>query len=53
MNYIFPTCKTSYKKSTLRIVNKIKQKNTKLKNSFNGWKNITDLLRAMILCTNA
>ena len=37
MNYIFPECQTGYKKSTLRIVNKIKEMRSK-ENIQQGWK---------------
>ena len=50
MKDLVPNCKAGYKQSTLRIVNKIKEMKVegKVDDTFNGWRKLTDLLRAMV-----
>ena len=53
MSHTLPGCKVSYKASTLRIVNKIKemQQLNEIENLRDGWKRLTDLLRGSHTCT--
>jgi len=53
MTHTLPGCKVSYKASTLRIVNKIKQmqQSNEIENLADGWKRLTDLLRGSHTCT--
>jgi len=55
MRKFLPGCKTDYKKSTLRIVSKIKEmyKDGKFQFHFEGWSRITDMLRAQFTVENA
>ena len=48
MRYILPGCRTDYKKSTLRIVSKIKEmyKDGEIQFLAEGWTAIRDMLRA-------
>ena len=55
IKHILPGISAGYKSSTLRIVNKIKemQKDGEISNPNDGWKRITDMLRASYVCNNA
>jgi len=48
MRYILPGCRTDYKKSTVRIVSKIREmyKDGKIQFLHEGWTRVLDMLRA-------
>ena len=55
MTHKLPGCVTAFKSSTLRIVYKIKEmvRRNEVSNESQGWKKLTDLLRAQYYCTDA
>jgi len=54
MKNILPSCKVSYQTSALRIVDKIRSMVAMqvIQDEQDGWKNITDMLRASFTCSN-
>ena len=55
LNFVLPDCKANYKSSTLRITNQIKEmiSDKEITSSKEGWKKISDMLRAQVVCTSA
>ena len=54
MQQLLPGCKTGFQKSQLRIISEIREMLTRreIARLSEGWKKITDMLRAQYTCAN-